>query len=671
MILSRLQIQNFRQFRDETLQFADDSDGVTVVHGANGAGKSTLLNAFTWLLYGEVSFETRPERLASEGAMADANSGDNVEVTVELTISHDGKEYQTRRYRTYQKQSTKDFDGETIDEGIEVIEEGSTVGNPEETLDQILPERLSELFFFDGEDIDELAAMANQEEIQTAIQNLMGLTILERAIRHLDTVAGRFEDEVDEYASDELSEVRQQMADVEEGIENVKSEIEATKIAKDNAESEINIIEEKMRAVEDASRLASQREEYESDLEDINKKIDSNTERLRHITNEYALQSLAVPLVRETAQELDKMREEGVIPSGLSNDYLNALLENGKCICGTSISPGSQHYNELQKLRSDTIEDDVENKAGDIIDHLERFSTADSEFEDEISSLLGDREDSKDQREQRQQKLSEVERTLSKMDDQVTGSKTVKQLQAERGQKKSEIGRLENEIEGLEEELESKKGDKEGLEEEYDSLTDEREEALVAKRRRRAALDVEERLQTTFDRLKDKVREMCNKHIGETFDQVANKDLTAEVDDEFKLRIKQQVGDQRVEVDKSTGERQIASLAFVGSLVKIARMRYKSDSQTEYFSGGIYPLVMDSPFGALDKSHRRQVSRVIPNMGNQVIVFATDSQWDGPVEQEMKDVVQQQYWLDFDPGETEGSYPKTRILSEQAAVKGD
>jgi DNA sulfur modification protein DndD len=70
---------------------------------------------------------------------------------------------------------------------------------------------------------------------------------------------------------------------------------------------------------------------------------------------------------------------------------------------------------------------------------------------------------------------------------------------------------------------------------------------------------------------------------------------------------------------------------------------------------------MDSPFGALDKSHRREVSRVIPTLANQVVVFATDSQWEGPVEEEMSKRAAKQYWLDFDPGNGQDSHPQTHI----------
>jgi DNA sulfur modification protein DndD len=673
MILKRLELQNFRQFRDETLRFADGDKGVTVVHGANGSGKTTLLNAFTWLLYGEVDFDTRPDRLASEGAMARADRGDRVEVAVELVFSHDGTEYETRRHRVYEKQEEDDFDGQTVDSGVEVRrEDGSereSVGNPEDTLDRVLPERLSELFFFDGEDIDELAGIDNQDQIQESIQNLMGLTILERATRHLDTVAGRFEDEVDEYASDELSSVSDQIDSVREEIEELESKRSMAKEARETVRQEIDDIEAELGAREEAKALHNNRKRYENERDGLLEEVESVNGRLRSAVNDHAAESLAVPLVRETAEELDQMREEGAIPSGLTDEYIESLLESGTCICGREIEPGTEHYAYLRNLQGNAVADGVEQTALRIVGHLHHFSEADTEFEELVSELYDEREDHEDRIEWLEEKIVEIRRELSEMEGPEEND--VSDLESEREEKKSELEDLSTKIGELDQQIESKRERLEELEEEYDRLDDEQEEALVAKRRRRVALEVKEDLEATFAHLKDKVRKMCNKIIGQTFDEVANKNFTAEVDENFKLRIRQTVGDQQVEVDKSTGERQIASLAFVGSLVKIARKRYESDSQTQYFSGGIYPLVMDSPFGALDKSHRREVSRVIPSMGNQIVVFATDSQWDGPVEEEMRDEVGQQYWLDFDSGEGEGSYPKTRILAEQATVRGD
>lgn len=50
MILKRLSLRNFRQFRDTEIEFAP---GVTAIVGANGSGKTTIIEAIVWCLYGE------------------------------------------------------------------------------------------------------------------------------------------------------------------------------------------------------------------------------------------------------------------------------------------------------------------------------------------------------------------------------------------------------------------------------------------------------------------------------------------------------------------------------------------------------------------------------------------------------------------------------------------
>lgn len=675
MILEQITLGNFRQFREETISFADGDNGVTVVHGANGSGKTTILNAFTWLFYNEVDFNTRPDRLASEGAMAAADPGDRVEATVEVEFSHDGVEYFAHRYRVYEKQEAGDFDGIRVDQGVEVRRgEGSgldAVRNPEETLDKVLPERLSELFFFDGEDIDELAGIDNQEQIQEAIQNLMGLTILERAVSHLDTVAGRFRKKVDEHADDERSEIETEIKSIKKNKKSKKSEKDKAKRAKQQVQSEITEIEGKIQGVKDAERLHNNRKRKEKERESELDNIESVNNSLRSTVNSHAAASLAVPLVRATAKDLDEMRKQGKIPSGVSDEYIDSLLDGQTCICGRELEPGTRHYNHLQSLKGDTVVDGVEQTALQIVGHLRQFATSDDEFETRVSTLYDDREGHENKLNTLDQNIAEIERELSDIEKEGPEGNSVSELENMLQKKRSEIESISQRIGKISKEIKLLKEKKEDLKREKEKIKIKNEEARVRKAQKQAAQEVKQELQTTFNHLQDKVRQMCNNIIGETFNDVASKSLAAEVDESFKLRIKQQVGDQQVEVDKSTGERQIASLAFVGSLVQIARRRYESDSQTQYFSGGIYPLVMDSPFGALDKSHRRKVSRVIPEMGNQVVVFATDSQWEGPVEEEMSEHIGQQYWLNFDSGEKEGSYPQTRIKNDRMRAGGD
>lgn len=56
MKISKIEFENFRNFRDRCcIEFPTDGS-VTVIYGPNGVGKTTLHQLFQWIFYGEVHF---------------------------------------------------------------------------------------------------------------------------------------------------------------------------------------------------------------------------------------------------------------------------------------------------------------------------------------------------------------------------------------------------------------------------------------------------------------------------------------------------------------------------------------------------------------------------------------------------------------------------------------
>jgi DNA sulfur modification protein DndD len=499
----------------------------------------------------------------------------------------------------------------------------------------------------------------------------MGLTILERGTTHMEAVAGRFEDEVEEYASDELSELINQKRTIESNIDELERDKEDARRNKERLETEIDDIEQKLERLDESAALQENRQELRDEKAELEEAVADLNGDLKDKISSHGFVPLAMPLISETAEELDSMRERGVIPSELNNEFIESLLDAETCICGRPLEPGTDHYHSVESMQGDSVTDGVEQSAMRIIGHLNTVSDIENEFFEKVDEIISQRMDLHKQIEEKEEMIDDISTELQEMDETTESGESIPDLEAKREQKEADREELISEIGRIEERLEQSNAELENLKDDIEKEQDEKEEALLAKRRQKAAELVGEQLQNSFADLKGKVREWSNKSIQQTFGEIASKNMTAEITDSFELKIWQSVGDERVEVDKSTGERQIASLAFIGSLVKIARERYESDSESEYFTGGIYPLVMDSPFGALDKSHRREVSKVIPKLANQVVVFATDSQWEGPVQEEMADVVGQQYWLDFDEGDGAGNHPQTTIRTEQATVGGD
>ena len=86
MILSSLQMENYKKFQNYTLDFVE---GLTGIIGRNGSGKSTIFDAITFALYGDVRGEKETIRYAKAGEK------DTVSVTLDFEI--DGMEYRVVR----------------------------------------------------------------------------------------------------------------------------------------------------------------------------------------------------------------------------------------------------------------------------------------------------------------------------------------------------------------------------------------------------------------------------------------------------------------------------------------------------------------------------------------------------------------------------------------------
>lgn len=88
MLIESIKLENFRQFQNESITFADGSDGknVTIILGENGSGKTTFAQAFFWCMYGETSFSDK--RLLNSKVASKMIPGSKETVRVELCLKH-------------------------------------------------------------------------------------------------------------------------------------------------------------------------------------------------------------------------------------------------------------------------------------------------------------------------------------------------------------------------------------------------------------------------------------------------------------------------------------------------------------------------------------------------------------------------------------------------------
>lgn len=93
MLLKSIKLENFRQFRNESIDFAQGEGGknVTIIIGENGTGKTTFAQAFFWCLYGETEFSDKI--ILNKMVATEMTPGSEEKVRVTLALRHGEVDY--------------------------------------------------------------------------------------------------------------------------------------------------------------------------------------------------------------------------------------------------------------------------------------------------------------------------------------------------------------------------------------------------------------------------------------------------------------------------------------------------------------------------------------------------------------------------------------------------
>ena len=126
MLLQSIRLENFRQFRDESIDFADGRDGknVTIIIGENGTGKTTFAQAFFWCMYGETEFSDKS--MLNKLVATEMRPGQEQKVQVTLKLRHGEVDYTLIREQTYRKDNSSRI---KADNSIFDIAKKDTSGN--------------------------------------------------------------------------------------------------------------------------------------------------------------------------------------------------------------------------------------------------------------------------------------------------------------------------------------------------------------------------------------------------------------------------------------------------------------------------------------------------------------------------------------------------------------
>lgn len=654
MKFKKLLINNFfRYYGEQEIDLStDDRKSVIVIIGDNGRGKTTILSAFNFVLYNRLADPLTINNMLNYRKQNELQIGRTEEVYVEAIIEEKGIEYCLRRFARFKKDLNGDIVNITPKDNASVYKIKTNGDKSKLDVKQfedkfLIPEKLSGFFFFDGERINRLAKVDGKKEIKEAILNILGISYLDAAKKDIETMKRRLMKELKKYTNDiNYEETLSNLDKTNYNIEKLNENLKKYAIKVNEAEEKVKDLSLQIRNYNSSEikELEEQSRKFQKNLEIENKELNTVEKDIKnHITKNFKFY-LAKQFTENTVKILDDKKKEGVLPSNIKDTFIDDIIKNGVCICGTCIKENSEEYKRLLKVKEVAGSKELDDAYYSLKSIIKKIEIESSLFYEKLDKLVEKRNKIKeiiyDYKE-------EVERIRNKLRN--SDIEFIREVEKNRDDLRIEINSINQKIGCEKRNLENLENSKIRFENEIKTLKSNDKNVNRIKNKLSTVSKLEELNNDFKDMFTEVVREELDKKIKEVFSEITNKDYRIPVlTKEFELKIiskLNQVGiEDSLKNDEmlSTGEGQITSLSFIGALVAYAREN-KDDDILSRLSGEEYPIVMDSPFGNLDEIHTKNVASNIGKLSSQVIIIVSEKQWKGNVENNIIDQVNRKY----------------------------
>ena len=643
MRIHYLKLKNYRQYRDARIDFSvDSSKNFTIIQGANGAGKSNVLNAITWCLYGEerhLNEEAEGLPLMNEKVYVELEPGTSAQVVVELGLGEEDLKYRIRREANAFRREDGDISIRVESEPIVSFRTRNDWRNsnqPTYTINQLVPEGISQFFFFDGEQLDDFFQQNSAQKVKKGIVRVSQIDLLERAIDHL----GRFNSKVRREAngiSPEIDRLRGELDGIESDLGTEEKELDRLKKSRAETSQNIREIETQLRNSdqEEVARLQKKRDNIESKIEDQEGLLGEFRNEASRTLVDLGPRVYAFEALKQTRDLLQERKEHGDLPPKIREPFFQDLLDEGCCICGADLDEDSEARKRVEKRREKVVSKNYSSlieghfKVGPLIDNVPDLL---KRLKSKAKSAWTTNRDISDLKKEQREISEKVEKYGGEVDLEEIQSleKQLREFKNDKEEIGEQIGRQQSQVESLQ------KKKKEKNKELQKALSREkRQQDLLA--RLELCDSAEDALSSIRKELLSEVREEIRSKTEEYFSELIWKKGTykeVRLGENYQINVLN-VRDMPSLGTLSAGERQVLALSFMAALGRV--------------SGFDAPVVIDTPTGRISGEPRKNIADALPNYlpDTQVTMLVTDTEYTKEVQLRLNSRVGKEYRLEF------------------------
>lgn len=645
MLFESLLIRNLGVFRGEhslELLPPHPERPIVLVGALNGSGKTTVIEALQLALYGRrasygwrgaSSYQQYLERVRNRHA----SRGEPTIAQVKIKLA-DGRRLRVHREWSYLKGVPKEF--------IAVYLNDSEHPDPnlsetwDEEVERLLPAQLAELFFFDGERIEQLAdPLKSADVLRSAVSSLLGLDLVDHLLEDLEILRSRQKqralpegeraridllDAEMRALSQRLEDIRDLKASCNTRIAEGKRELERAKVTLQAAGGERFHQREQWAA--ERAKAAAQIESAERQLRELAAGVlplKLLEPKLRELSGngsegETYVSGESAALVESHFDALRKWITNRKFPAAAERDLRAYISSRLKALRVASRKSGAILSTSLHERVSRLLENQLPSGCATALGLVEKIR-ADTESMLRLEENLA--------------RVPELEQLSDAFGRMGAAEALCKQAESELAGLVSQEGEVIRELEGRKR-----------------RKTEQLEKIAEAGDATRTAEYCSRSMETLAKFRSDLVRirrEQLEQLILDSFRVLSRKtDLISAISLDphtMAVSLKTTHGSEIVTQQLSAGERQLLAIAMLWGLAQA--------------TGRPVPVVIDTPLGRLDGEHRRTiVEKYFPDAGHQVILLSTDMEVDAGFSELLDDSVAHRYLIGYDPHARSSSF---------------
>lgn len=624
----------------------NNKKNIILIGGKNGNGKTTLFTSIKLCLYGIKMFDKILSKKEYEQYLYDKihrnpnqkihNDYSKIKLIFDFTIENKTSIFEIERY--WENSNNK------IKETFSIYQDGSKLKNLntenwQDFINNIIPKGLSQLFFFDGEKIQNLVDdKIDNTEFSNSFKALLGLENVEKLNADLEIYKNKqLKKTASKEIKNKLLEKEKELKELEHKLERNIQYYSAEENNYERLQLDIENLEEKIK--NEGGIFASKREKLKEDIREYETKLNILESNFRDKCSKVLPFDFSKELLSRVVKRIKKeeKHKSNLIASEIIEKRLNEIKNK------------FENTLERNKISNESIKNIYLGLKKDLIPNIYEINTIHNYSDDEKNKIISTNnflyENKSNELEDFSKEHNKLNKKLLLFQKELSYAASDEQI-GEYVKKVNELNQKLNEsslnLHKIEEENKNILYQKTICDNECSKIRNIIKEELHSIESIEKIENIQKTLKEYYDKIKNEKLNEFRISFIENFNSITRKrDAYKDIKinpNTFSITLIKSDNSEIPKSRLSEGEKQMYALTVLWTLTKISNRNF--------------PFIIDTPLGRLDHSHRSKLIKTFfPKISEQLIILSTDSEIDSNYHNILKENIAQEYLL----SETEGS----------------